>query len=258
MRNRDAAMAENVQRARLKINPHRPVWEVLPDGAWAGEQCFIVGGGPSLIGFDFERLRGKGRIIVINAAYLDVPFADVLFFMDGSKTTFYGLVHNSRLCDRPDCLEAWNNFAGHKVFLNLMGRKYDDVHSVRSIGRMGLSHSLRNGLYHGNNSGVGAVGLAACLHANPIYLLGIDCKFTGGKTHYHGKYPATMTENVFKSFIRDFERLNKFIQRTQFKVVNLNPDSGVRCFPFSTIDEVLGDGKVSEPTGVGQAETAGL
>jgi hypothetical protein len=252
MQERDIVMAENIQRTRLKINPHRPAYEILKDEEWAGQRCFIIGGGPSLAGFDFERLRGRGRIIAINKSYLDVPFADILFFMDGSKTTFYGLVHSGQL--GPGCIEAWNNFAGHKVFLNLLGRKFDDVHSLRAAGRMGLSRSLRQGIYHGNNSGVGAVGLAVCLGANPIYLLGIDCKFSGGRSHYHSGYPGRMPERVFQSFITDFHRLNKFLARTSFRVVNLNPDSGVRCFPFSTIDEVLNDGKISEPTGMDQPE----
>jgi hypothetical protein len=239
IRERDGMIAANMERARLKINPHRPFYEVMPDGAWAGERCFIIGGGPSLIGFDFNRLRERGRIIAINKAYLDVPFADILFFMDGSKTTFYGHVQSGRLA--PGCLEKWREFAGHKVYLNLVGRRLDDVYSVKSAGRAGLSHSIRQGLYHGNNSGVGAIGLAICLGANPIYLLGIDCKFKDGKSHYHGGYPNRMPERVFNSFIREFERLAQHLRRTQFQVINLNPDSGLRCFPFSTIEEVLND-----------------
>ena len=67
-----------------------------------------------------------------------------------------------------------------------------------------------------------------------------------------------MPESVFKSFTRDFERMNRFLRRTQFKVINLNPQSALRCFPFSTIDEVLGNGKISESIGMGEAETTGL
>ena len=257
IRNRAKMMEEERAAGRRIINPHRPFYEVMPDGSWRGERCFIIGGGPSLTGFAFERLRGQGRIIAINRAYLDVPFADVCFFMDGSRDTFYGLVQSGRLA--PGCLEAWHAFQGYKVFLNIIGRKYDDVYSIRKAGRIGLSNSLRHGLYHGNNSGVGAIGLAVCLKANPIYLLGIDCKFSGGKSHYHGGYVTRrMPESIFKSFAREFERLQHLLARTSFKVINLNPASGVRCFPFSTIDKVLSNGKISEPAGMGQAEAAGL
>jgi len=233
-----------IQRKRMdyhKVNPHRPFADIMPDGAWAGERCFVVGGGPSLEGFDFERLRGKGKIIVINKSFLDVPFADILFFMDGSKTTFYGLVHRGKLA--PDALDKWKEFKGHKVYMNLVGRQFDDVYSVRALGRAGVSTSIKHGLYYGNNSGVGAIGLAICLRANPIYLLGIDCKYKDGKSHYHSGYFDKKPEWAYRGFTKDFARMNRVISRTKYKVINLNPDSGLRCFPFSTIDEVLKNDK---------------
>ena len=241
VRDREERISEMREMMKCAISPHRPAHEILEDGAWRGERCFIIGGGPSLSGFDFERLRGKGRIIATNKSYLDVPFADILFFMDGSKTSFYGLVKSGRLAS--GCLEKWKAFQGHKVFLNIVGRKYDDVYSIRALGRVGLSMSLKKGLYHGNNSGAGALGLAICLRANPIYLLGIDGKFEGGKSHYHGGYPSKHPESVYKSFVGQFEKAGRLIAQKGFKVVNLNPGSAVRCFPFSTIEEVLGNGK---------------
>jgi len=237
MRERPGLLARNVERSRLKIDPYRPAYKVLDDGAWAGERCFVVGGGPSLEGFDFERLQGQGRIIAINRAFEWMPFADICFFMDGSNNTFYGHVKNGRL--EPETLQKWEKFQGLKIYLNIVGRRLEDVYSVRSLGRVGVSNSITKGLYHGNNSGIGAIGLAMCLKANPIYLLGFDCKFNGGKSHFHGGYPMKMPESIFKQFPRDFSRLNRLIMKTKFKVINLNPQSGIRCFPFKTIDEAL-------------------
>ncbi|GAG00227.1 unnamed protein product, partial [marine sediment metagenome] len=34
----------------------------MPDGAWNGKPCFIVGGGPSLKGFDWTKLNGHRTI----------------------------------------------------------------------------------------------------------------------------------------------------------------------------------------------------
>jgi len=238
VRNRTKMLAERRMEANRKIKPYRPFHEVMRDGAWAGERCFIIGGGPSLLGFDFERLRGRGKVIAINRAFEVAPFADICFFMDASSNTFYGLVKGGKLGEATR--QAWEAFEGFKVYLNLVGRKLEDVYSIRSLGKTGVSNSIKKGLYHGNNSGVGAIGLAMCLKANPIYLLGFDCGFSGGKSHYHGGYPAKMSENIFKGFAHDFARLNKFIKRTRFRVVNLNPKSRLRCFPFSTIEEVLG------------------
>lgn len=218
--------------------PYRPFSDVIRDREWADQPCFIIGGGASLSGFDFERLRGRGRIIAINRAFEFIPFADVLFFMDNR---FYQLIHKKTL--DPHSLDKWDAFSGYRVFLNIMGRQYDDVYSLRSLGRVGLSNSVTKGIYHGNNSGVGAICLAYCLGTSPIYLLGYDGKFTGGKSHFHSGYNFVMREGVVRSFIKDFERLARFTARISARIINLNPDSAIRCFEFSTIDEVLGNGK---------------
>jgi hypothetical protein len=244
-----ALMEMNRKRTRNQMNPYHPFADVIADGAWSGERAFIIGGGPSLIGFDFERLRGRGRIIAINKSFLDVPFADVLYFMDFDP--FYVPIKKGKW--GADVLAKWNAFKGHRVFLNIMGRELEDVYSVRSLGMNGISTSLRMGIYHGNNSGVGALALAICLRANPIYLLGIDCKFAivDGKkiSHYHDGYSQALSENSFRGFMRNFDRLNRYLSRTSFRVINLNPDSGLRCFPFSTIDEVLNDGETGKNMG---------
>ena len=245
LRNREAVLEENRQALKRVVSPYRPFHEVMEDGAWKDEPCFIIGGGPSLKGFDFERLRGKGRIIVINKSFLDVPFADILYFMDGSRTTFYGLTKNNKLSPNVNSLEKWKAFQGYKVYLNLVGRKLEDVYSVRALGRTGISLSLKKGLYHGNNSGTGALGLAICLQARPIYLLGIDGKFSKEKgikkSHYHDGYQTRrVTESVFISFVKEFHKLGRLTNNRNIKVINLNPDSAVKCFPFMAIDEVLG------------------
>ena len=43
----------------LASQPQQSLQRLLEDGAWAGRRCFIVGGGPSLKGFDFRRLKGE-------------------------------------------------------------------------------------------------------------------------------------------------------------------------------------------------------
>ena len=47
---------------------NRQISEVLPAGCWSDGPAFIVGGGPSLKGFDWKRLEGL-RTIGINLAF---------------------------------------------------------------------------------------------------------------------------------------------------------------------------------------------
>jgi len=237
MRERDQRIRENKASLKRVVHPHNPASAVIPDGAWRDEPCFVVAGGPSLTGFDFERLRGHGKVIAINRAFEFIPWADILFFMDNK---FY------KMCHEGERYAKWLEFKGRKVFLDLMGRKYDDCYHVRSLGRVGMSRSLTSGLYHGNNSGVGALNLALVLRANPIYLMGYDMRFEGGRSHFHGGYGPRASEQTVRGFVRDFERMAKFMKEERKTIWNLNPRSGLRIFRFSTIDEVL-----NGPTGQG-------
>ena len=228
---REKTLAENKAMVRRRTSPHNPLHADLADGAWAGEPCFVIGGGPSLVGFDFERLRGRGRVIAINRAFEFIPWADMLFFMDWN---FYKLYHNGT-----SKVGEWNSFKGYKVFLNLIGRLLEDCYSVRSLGRSGVSRSHEEGLYHGNNSGFGALQLAACLGARPIYLLGYDMgESETGLAHFHSGYGKRERPTVSKSFVRDFELVAVQLKKIP-DIYNLNPKSGLRIFPFKSVEEVL-------------------
>jgi hypothetical protein len=56
-----------------------PFWSVPRE--WPGECCYIIAGGPSVLGHDLEQLRGR-RVIVINSSIHAVPWADVCYFGD--------------------------------------------------------------------------------------------------------------------------------------------------------------------------------
>jgi len=238
--NRAAHLAEHRADMRRTVEPHNPFYDVLADGAWRNEPCFIIAGGPSLIGFDFERLRGRGHVIAINRAFEFAPFADILFFMDWR---FYRICH-----DDPERYKLWQGFKGHKVFLNIIGRKLDDCNSVRSVGRNGASTSIRGGLHHGNNSGVGALNLALCLKARPIYLLGYDMRHENGQAHFHSGYGGVAREKTALSFANEFRYIDKSLT-DKSGIVNLNPRSALRFFPFGNIDEVLKDGPARKNMG---------
>ena len=45
------------------------------------ETYYIVGGGPSLTGYDWDLLKGK-MLIGINRAFEVVPWADIIYFSD--------------------------------------------------------------------------------------------------------------------------------------------------------------------------------
>jgi len=197
------------------------------DGEWMDEPCFIIGGGPSLIGFDFERLRGYGRIIAINRAYEFIPFADIHFFMDRS---YYKRIQGEA---------AWQAFQGRKIYLNKSSPGIlDKIILLHPLGRTGLSKSIAAGIYHGNNSGAAAIGLAYALGANPIYLLGYDCKRIPEHSYFHSGYGKRISDFVLARWVKYFNAMAPLLQANGTQVINLNPDSAIRCFPFSTMDTI--------------------
>lgn len=209
--------------------------DVLEDDAWKGQRCFIIGGGPSLKDFDFSKLKGE-LVIGINRAYERVD-CTIAFSIDSQ---YYRWIVKGKL--GAEAKEKFDNFKGYKVWLN---SAYfipcpEDIYLFNSIGGgEAFSWSLKNGLAGGCNSGYGALNLAVCLGANPIYLLGFDMKGDGEKqAWWHDGYPVKQPEKVYKKFIERFNNIAPEIKAKGIKVINLNPGSKLKCFDFGRFEEI--------------------
>lgn len=211
-----------------------PFSERFPDGCWNNQRCFIIGGGPSLKGFDFSRLRGE-RVIAINKAFLDVPFADIMFAMD---RPLLDLITSGKLGE--NYRQAFEFFWGAKLWLDLSGYSYPaGIYHLPAAGEIGWTKSTSQGLFHGQNSGYGALNLAMVLGADPIYLLGYDCsKGPAGEKNYHSGYLGGGNPDAVNIFLKAFNA-GKTMLEGRPRIVNLNPQSALRCFEFGDVDKVL-------------------
>jgi hypothetical protein len=212
----------------------KPLWKFLNAGDWKDEPCFLIGGGPSLLGFDFERLRGKGKIIAVNKAFFYVPFADMVLAMDQDffkhlTHANYGLKYTT----------AFQVFPGWKVFVDSNNTKMDGVKFVFRWNLPELTFDMKKGVYCGNNSGVAALCMACLLGCSPIYLLGYDMSHKGKKSHFHSGYLTSQSPGTLGNFIKHFTMLHKQIQKKGIKVINLNQHSRLRCFEFGNINDIL-------------------
>lgn len=217
------------------VEPKRLFWKVLGDGAWAGKRCFIIGGGPSLRGFDFERLRPE-KTIAINRAFEFCMHADILFSMD---SRFYDWVIRDHI-PASMARRRFYQYEGYKVFLDTGDYPFENVYYLKWSGRReGLSRSMKAGLCSGINSGYAALNLAYCLKANPIYLLGFDMKFNHLGSHFHSGYPIRDHEHRFKAFADFFALAAPTLEAQGVRVYNLSPDSDLDCFEKKSADEVL-------------------
>jgi len=204
---------------------NRYLSNILPGRPWAGERCFIIGGGESLKGFDFESLRGE-KIIAINRAVEYVPFADIMFCLDQK---LYGLYsqHNAKLN-----WQAFESFRGLRVWVEAPGGNYgNDVLLVKMKGKHGLADNLARGIFTGGNSGYGAVQLAVALGAKQICLLGFDMN----QGNFHSGYPSPGGDPETRGWIDGFNELAPKLEVAGIKVINLNQQSKLRCFPFGEL-----------------------
>lgn len=215
----------------------RQASEVLKSGMWAGKRCFVIAGGPSLKGFDFSILENE-LTIGVNRVYEKFD-CNILFAMDGR---FYKWILEGKY--GTEAKNRFLSFQGCKFWLDVSNLNLNNVFYAKAIGRTGMSFKLEDGLYHGNNSGFGALNLAVALGANPIYLLGFDMKFSkDGSGHYHDGHPAAFKESMMKSFPKAFEMTVNMLNEKNIKVINCNPDSALKCYPFGDIPANTGKKK---------------
>lgn len=214
-------------------------WSV-PTGEWAGQPCFILGGGPSLRGFDASVLRGKGRVIAVNDAGLYMaPWADMLYFSDtqwlGWNATKLHMYEGPLVVTR-----HMQNSRGHPH-----RPKFSSREGIKSLK---LAHnrtfSTEPDAVGGWCSGGTSINVAALYGASPIVLLGFDmhdqplARWREGNWHSHHLIPTAPGRRA-QRFIPHIEQMVPGLAAMGTEVLNATPDSALKCFPAVTLEEVL-------------------
>jgi len=225
---------------------NRFIYEVLPDRSWKGKPCIVVGGGPSLTNFDWELLRGW-RVIGVNRVYEKFD-PTIIFSMD---TRFLRWILNGKYGE--EAREKFMASKAYKVWLCTYNCKLPpEIFIVKVWGNYSrgfrvFPDTMRNGIGHGNNSGYGALNLATCLGANPIYLLGFDMSYVREnpenilklRTHWHDGHPQPHKPDTVNRFIDYFRVPAARAKELGIDIINLNPNSMLKCFPRRRREEVL-------------------
>jgi len=213
------------------------LYEYFPSGIWKNRRCFIVGGGPSLKGFDFSKLKGE-LVIAVNRAFEYVPNAAIMIAQDAR---LWGWYENGELGE--EARNKFNNFKGYKSWVNCQSFPYpDDIYVINSTYERNFDwedYNYAKGLPWCTNTGLDALCLAVCLGANPIYLLGFDCEGKDGRTaNFHSGYPDYNDESIYvNNFIPNFNDFAPAIKKIT-KVINLNPKSKLKCFEFGDFNDI--------------------
>lgn len=195
-----------------------------PAGRFAGRAAFILGGGPSLTAEDVDRIRGRGAVIAVNNAGLDLaPWADVLFFADGWPR-WYGW-NKDRL----------HEFKGEFI-VSRAAVPPSDPRLVRIVHEPKTALSRNPHRVAGWCGGSSAINLAYLMGARVIVLMGFDMR--GG--NWHDDHKAPPLPNAHRDrFIPALERMAPELAAEGVLVLNTNSRSALRCFPFTDLEELL-------------------
>lgn len=229
--------ARRLARTRIIPDPGRAAASAHPqicagytdkifDGAWKGHRAFVVGGGPSLRGFNFRDLRGE-RIIAVNRAFEYLPFAEILFSMD---FRYYQEVIQT---------SEFKTFRGRKIWIDTRAFPYRGVETIKMNVTDLMSPSIAKGISTGSNSGYAALNLAVLLGADPIYLLGFDFKTQDRRSHFHPGYRFIYHAEKLERWRKTLDQAGAGILAAGRKVINLSSDSALTVFPFGKFEEIV-------------------
>jgi hypothetical protein len=226
---------ELIRRASTEVNIVKSIHRVEK------ESVIIVGGGPSLIGFDFSTLNGFDTIVVNKAIeYVEKPTYFVtmdytflrktnLSIKDINKKAKYSyfILNTSN-----DQIKKVNN-----VYTDVKNRiKYDEISNFTGIFKApyeslpkGFSENISS-FTHGSNSGHCAIQLAILLGYKKIYLLGFDMDFDQS-THFHNDY--IQGTDVFR------RNIDKYKDTLVNSIINLKNKTIYSCSENSSLNSIL-------------------
>lgn len=201
-----------------------PRW--TPELQWKGQDAYIIGGGPSLREFDFNRLRGKNTIGCNSAFLLGSHICSLCFFSD---PMWFNSFFNALCQYGGRVVTHCEEIPDHQPWVWKMERRDE-----------GLFHDA---LGFGGNTGCGAINLALVLGARRVFLLGFDCKVQADAQmnwHQHRCEPANTSAELFEKFRVGFQAVaDQLFKFPGAEVINLGPDSALEMFPKMKLDEVL-------------------
>lgn len=194
--------------------------------SWEGKTVFLVGGGPSAGELDLEQLRDRGLVIAINDAARRLPWADVMFTADMSY-----------VLRRQDLIRG---FAGTKILAAPAGFSLPaGLGPVERVERMPVGATSEDPMATiTGNSGFSALILAAARGASRVVLVGFDMT---GPGHWFGEYEWKCRLGVeeYPDWVAQMDAVAEWLRARGCDVVNVNPNSAIRCFRFADLGDML-------------------
>lgn len=190
-----------------------PFW--TPKEMWKGKDCFIIGGGKSLDGFDFSVLTDELAIGCNDAFLHGEDICNICIFGDFDWFDH----HQSEL-----------QYFENPVFTVNRDVKAKWVWLMKKY-KFGFH---KDGLGWNGNTGSLAMNLALILGAKNIYLLGFDMKLTDGEANWHPNNVCKPRPDVYERFKRSFAITKSEDWTKTFpdrSIINVSDVSELETFP---------------------------
>jgi hypothetical protein len=207
------------------------------------EPIYIIGGGSSLIGFDFDRLKDKITIgcnkaaFIANTTYL--AFFDKNFLTECREQIeeFPGIVITME-DDHIVLEERSNELDRETIICPHWKHRYQELSETR-LTPLGVSERFSDGVNTGGNSGFFALNIAYLMGANPIYLLGMDMQFGyGGKKWFYKGVDINGGERQYEHMKQAFEYGAIFFDQKKVKVYNCSPISRLKGYEKFDLEDI--------------------
>lgn len=194
-----------------------------------GDTVYIIGGGPSLKGFDFNLLSGKLTVAINSAMHFLTPTA--VLWCDGRWAA-----QNEDALNALDCYKLGVVTVGNPPPPNdtriryTLGRSFP----VYRTGTEGYDPTIYR--VRGNNSGSMAINMCCNMGAKKIVLLGFDVGVVENQSHFHSNMQDAIGDHVYiNDFLPNFKSLYSGMQMHGVKTEILNASSVSRLDMFPKI-----------------------
>lgn len=201
---------------------------------WGNRPVAIVGGGPSLRGFDFNRLRDRFTVLAVNASMFDIPFAAAGFSIDNRAIREWWL--RLRLLE----FDQYYAVPDNKLKISHPAPT-TKMHFVRRY--QGTEFTISSDrITAGGTSGFGALHLAFLKGAQRIVLFGYDYGAAASVWHHnesHYTFRQNQNDLLWDEWAQNFNRASAILKKHKVEVINASPESRITAFPKCSIEEAM-------------------
>lgn len=196
---------------------------------WKDQTSFIIGGGPSLIGFDFTPIIHR-NVIGVNNAYLLGDWVDICWFGDLKWHQW----HHEQLKSFKGIIAHCNTKSS---LINLKRLIPFERNRVSGI------DTTPNSVAWNRCSGFSAINFAYHLGSRKIVLLGFDMNHNGKQRNWHNDHKEKCTlreaDTRYSHYLTCCPVIQKDANRLGVRIINTNLNSAIEVFEKLSLEKVL-------------------